>query len=51
MTLDDGLGKIINHEMFVEEVTHVKNRYKGITSSRKQGIVSKLERRARARKL
>jgi hypothetical protein len=35
MTLDDVLSKIINLEMLVEEVNHVKNLSKGITSSRK----------------
>jgi hypothetical protein len=35
MTLDDVLSKIINHEMLVEEVNHVKNLSKGITSLRK----------------
>jgi hypothetical protein len=32
MTLDDVLGKIINHEMLVEEAQHFKNLSKGITS-------------------
>jgi hypothetical protein len=41
MTLDDVLGKIINHEMLVEEAQHVKNLSKGIISSRKQGIAFK----------
>jgi hypothetical protein len=35
MSPDDILGKIINHEMLVEEANHVKNLSKGITSSRK----------------
>jgi predicted nucleotidyltransferase len=35
MTLDDVLGKIINHEILVEEANHVKNLSKGIISSRK----------------
>jgi hypothetical protein len=35
MTTDDVIGKIINHEMLVEEDNHVKNISKGITSSRK----------------
>jgi sensor domain CHASE-containing protein len=35
MTLDDVLGKSINHEMLVEEANHIKNLSKGITSSRK----------------
>jgi hypothetical protein len=51
MTPNNVLGKIINHEMLVEEATHIKNLSKDITSSRKQDIYSKLARRARARKL
>jgi hypothetical protein len=35
MTPDDVHGKIINHEMLVEEANHVKNLSRGITSSRK----------------
>jgi hypothetical protein len=35
MSLDDVLGKIINHEMLVEEANHVKNLSKGIISSKK----------------
>jgi hypothetical protein len=35
MTPDDVIGKIINHEILVEEATHVKNLFKGITSLRK----------------
>jgi hypothetical protein len=38
MSPDDILGKIINHEILVEEANHVKNLSKGITSSRKQDI-------------
>jgi hypothetical protein len=51
MTLDDVLGKIINHEMLVEEAQHVKNLFKGIISSKKQDIAFKATKRARARKL
>jgi hypothetical protein len=35
ITLEDVIDKIINHEMPVEEVNHVKNLSKGIISSRK----------------
>jgi hypothetical protein len=35
MTLDDVLGRIINHEMLIKEANHVNNLSKGITSSRK----------------
>jgi hypothetical protein len=41
MSPDDVLGKIINHEMLVEEANHIKNLSKGITSSRKQNIALK----------
>jgi hypothetical protein len=41
MTPDDVLSKIINHEMLVEEVQHVKNLSKGIISSKKQDIAFK----------
>jgi hypothetical protein len=41
MSLNDILGKIINHEMLVEEANHVKNLSKGSTSSRKQVIALK----------
>jgi hypothetical protein len=35
MTSDDVLGMIINHEMYIEEVNHIKNLYKGISTSKK----------------
>jgi hypothetical protein len=41
MSSDDVLGRIINHEMYIEEVNHVKNLSKGITTIRKQEIHSR----------
>jgi hypothetical protein len=38
MSPDDVLGRIMNHEMYIEEVNHVKNLSKGITTTRKQEI-------------
>jgi hypothetical protein len=35
MTPDDVLGKIINHEMLIQEAQLVKNLSKGIISSKK----------------
>jgi hypothetical protein len=35
MPSDDVLGRIMNHEMYIEEVNHVKNLSKGITTTRK----------------
>jgi hypothetical protein len=45
MTPDDVRGKIINHEMLVEEAQHVKNLSKGIISSRKQDIAFKASKK------
>jgi hypothetical protein len=41
MTSDDVLGRIINHEMYIEEVNHIKNLYKGIITTKKQDIALK----------
>jgi hypothetical protein len=35
MTSDDVLGMIINHEMYIEEANHIKNLYKGVSTSKK----------------
>jgi hypothetical protein len=47
MTLNVVLGKIINHEMLVEEAQHVKNLSKGINSSRKQDITFKARKKSK----
>jgi hypothetical protein len=44
MTFDDVLGRIINHEMYIEEANQIKNLYKGITTSKKQDIALKARR-------
>jgi hypothetical protein len=41
MSSDDVLGRIMKHEMYIEEANHVKNISKGITTPRKQKIVFK----------
>jgi hypothetical protein len=41
MSSNDVLGRIMNHEMYIEEANHVKNISKGITTPRKQKIVFK----------
>jgi hypothetical protein len=51
MTLDNVLGKIINHEMFVEEAQHVKNLFKGIISSKKQDIAFKATKKSKNKKV
>jgi hypothetical protein len=51
MTPDDVLGKIINHEILVEEANHVKNLSKGIISSRKQDIAFKANKKSMSKKV
>jgi hypothetical protein len=38
MSSDDVLGRIMNHEMYIEEANRGKNLSKGITTTRKQEI-------------
>jgi hypothetical protein len=38
MSSDDVLGRIINHEMNIQEANNIKNLYKGISTSKKQDI-------------
>jgi hypothetical protein len=42
---------IINHEMLIEQVNHVTNLSKGITSSRKQDIAFKASKKGRSKKV
>jgi hypothetical protein len=35
MTSNDVLGRIINHEMYIEEANYIKNLYNGISTSKK----------------
>jgi hypothetical protein len=51
MTPDDVLGKIINHEMIVEEAQHVKNLSKRIISSKKQAIAFKATNKSKSKKI
>jgi hypothetical protein len=51
MTPDDVLGKIINHEMLVEEAQHVKNLSKEIISSKKQDIAFKATKKSKRKKI
>jgi hypothetical protein len=38
MSSDDVFGRIMNHEMYIEEANYIKNLSKGITTTRKQEI-------------
>jgi hypothetical protein len=51
MSPDDILGKIINHEMLVEEANHINNLSKGITSSRKQDISLKASKKSKKKQI
>jgi hypothetical protein len=35
MTFDDVFGRIISYDMYIEEVNHIKNLYKGVTTIKK----------------
>jgi hypothetical protein len=41
ITSDDVLGRIMNHEMNIQEANSIKNLYKGISTSKKQDIALK----------
>jgi hypothetical protein len=41
MSSDDVLGRIINHEMNVQEANNIKNLYKSVSTSKKQDIALK----------
>jgi hypothetical protein len=41
MTSDDVLGRIMNHEMNIQEVNNIKNLYMGVSTSKKQDIALK----------
>jgi hypothetical protein len=47
MSSDYVLGRIMNHEMYIEEANHVKNLSKGITTSRKQEIAFKANKKSK----
>jgi hypothetical protein len=44
MASDDVLGRIMNHEMNIEEVKNIKNLYKGVSTSKKQDIALKAKK-------
>jgi hypothetical protein len=44
MLSDDVLGRIMNHEMNIQESNNVKNLYNGVSTSKKQDIALKVTR-------
>jgi hypothetical protein len=51
MTSDDVLGRIINHEMYIEEANHIKNLYKGVTTTKKQDIALKASNKSKKKQM
>jgi hypothetical protein len=51
MTFDDVLGRIINHEMYIEETNYIKNLYKGVSTSKKQDIPLKASNKSKKKKI
>jgi hypothetical protein len=47
MSYNDMLGRIMNYEMYIEEANHVKNISKCITTSRKQEIAFKANKKSK----
>jgi hypothetical protein len=50
MTSDDVLGRIMNHEMNIQEANNIKNIYKGISTSKKQDIALKATNKSKKKK-
>jgi hypothetical protein len=47
ITSNDVLGRIINHEMYIEEANHIKNLYKGVTTTKKKEIALKANKKSK----
>jgi NACalpha-BTF3-like transcription factor len=47
MSSNDVLGRIMNHEIYIEEANHIRNLSKGITSMRKQDITFKANKKSK----
>jgi hypothetical protein len=50
MASNDVLGRIINHEMNIQEANNIKNLYKGVSSSKKQDIALKATNKNKKKK-
>jgi hypothetical protein len=51
MTSDDVLGRIMNHEMNIQEVNNIKNLYNGVSTSKKQDIALKENKSKKKKKV
>jgi hypothetical protein len=50
-TSNDVLGKIMNHEMNIQEANNINNLYKGISTSKKQDISLKATNKSKKKKV
>jgi hypothetical protein len=51
MTSVDVLERIINHMVYIEEANHIKNLYKGVSTSKKQDIALKASNKSKKKKI
>jgi hypothetical protein len=50
MTSDDVFGRIMNHEMNIQEANNIKNLYKGVSTFKKQDIALKTTNKSKKKK-
>jgi hypothetical protein len=50
MSSDDVLGRIMNHEMNIQEVNNIKDLYKSVSTSKKQDIALKSTNKSKKKK-
>jgi hypothetical protein len=50
MAFDDVLGRIVNHEMNIQEANNIKNLYKDVSTSKKQDITLKATNKRKKKK-
>jgi hypothetical protein len=51
MTSDDVLGRFINHEMYIKKANHIKNLYKGVSTTKKQDIALKASNKSKKKQI
>jgi hypothetical protein len=47
MISDDVLRRIINYEIYIKEANHIKNLYKGVSTTKKQKIALKANKKSK----
>jgi hypothetical protein len=51
MISNDVLERVINHEIYIQEANHIKNLYKGVTTTKKQEIAFKASKKSMNKKV